>query len=89
MITPVAFEVFSPYDDLLERRTMLEQTNHIEDIRAYAAAWLELAEDFQAAGLENNAGTCRERGNRYAAYAGGEYVRLYEGPIAELIEVPA
>lgn len=87
MITPVAFEVFAPQMDLIERRTVLELTNHIPDMRAYAAAWLELANDFYAAGLESNAGMCREKGNRYAALAGGEYVRLQYGPLAELIEV--
>lgn len=85
--TPVAFEVFEPYDDLIERRTTLEQTSHIEDMKAYASAWLRLADDFYAAGLENNAGMCRERGNRYAAMAGVEYVRIQEGSFAELIEV--
>jgi hypothetical protein len=89
MITPVAFEVFSPYDDLLERRTALEQTDNIEDMWTYAAAWLRLADDFQSAGLLTNAANCRERGTRYGGFPGGEYVRLYEGSLAELVEVPA
>lgn len=87
MITPIAFEVFQPYDDLIERRQRLAEMNVIPDMRAYASEWLRLADDFQAAGLLSNAGMCRERGERYAKMAGGEYIRLTEGSLAELIEV--
>lgn len=87
MNTPLAFHVFEPFDGLLERRQVLSEMNVIPDMRAYASAWLQLADDFQSVGLLSNAGICRERGNRYAAMAGGEFIRLTDGSISELIEV--
>ena len=87
MTTPLAFYVFQPYDDLIERRQRLAETNVIPDMRAYASEWLQLADDFQSAGLLSNAGACRERGERYAQMAGGEYIRLQEGSLAELLGV--
>jgi hypothetical protein len=85
--TPIAFEVFEPYDDLIERRQALADTHTIADMRQYAAAWLQLADDFAAAGLLSNAALCRSQGERYGAMSGGEYIRLREGSLAELIEV--
>lgn len=86
MNTPLAFHVFEPYDDLLERRQVLSDTNVIPDMRAYASEWLRLADDFHSCGLLSNAALCRERGERYAKMAGGEYIRLQDGTLAELIE---
>jgi hypothetical protein len=84
--TPFAFQVFEPYDDLLERRQALADTHTIADMRQYAVAWLQLADDFQSAGLLSNAALCRSQGERYSTFAGGEYIRLREGSFAELIE---
>lgn len=75
--------------DLFTKRTTLEQMNCIADMRQYAAAWLELADKFDAVEMPFNGAYCRSRGNHYADMAGGEYIRLTEGSLAELIEVPA
>ena len=83
-------EVFAPMDDLLERRMRLERLQNIPDMRQYAAAWLILSRDFRACGLRSNAEYCKARGRHYATVAreyGGEYVRLFDMPLAELIGV--
>ena len=81
------FFLFAPHEDLIERRMVLSAMQTIPDMRAFAAAWLQLADDFQTCGLLNNAATCRARGEYYAELAGGEYIRLIDGSFAELIAV--
>lgn len=88
--TPIAFEVFQSVDELFDRRTALEQTQHIPDMDAFATDWLKLARDFDAAGLLSNAALCRSRGEHYAKIAAqkpGEYVILIDHPFSEVIEV--
>lgn len=81
------FPVFRP--DLNARRTALEQTNNIFNMHEYASAWLQLADEYLACGYKANAGTCHERGNRYAKLPAGEYVRWRENAhLVEFIEVP-
>jgi hypothetical protein len=92
MTTPIIYtpELFAPLDDLMERRGCLERAQNIPDMRRYAAAWLKLSRDVRSCGLRSNAEYCRARGKHYAGIArrhGGEYVRLFEMPLAELIEV--
>jgi hypothetical protein len=87
-VTPVyAPEIFSTRYDLLERKRILSEMNVIPDMRAYAAGWTQLADEFQSIGLESNAEYCRSRGTHYSQIAGGEYIKLTDGPFAELLEV--
>lgn len=81
------FVLFSPHEDLIERRMVLSQMQTIPDMRAYASAWLQLADDFQVCGLLSNAAMCKAKGDYYAEFAGGEYIRLIDGSFAELIAV--
>jgi hypothetical protein len=64
-MNPLAFEVFAPYDDLIEMASDLEAMTDI-DARTYAAACFQLSNMFEAAGLLTNAAKWEERGNRYA-----------------------
>lgn len=80
-------EYFDPTNDLLERRTALSMQNEILDMAKYALAWERLAADFSACGLVSNAEYCRSRGRHYGAMAGGEYIKLVEGPLSEIIQV--
>jgi hypothetical protein len=87
-VTPVyAPEIFSARYDLLERKRELSDMNAIPDMRAYAATWTQLADEFQSIGLLSNAEYCRSRGTHYSQIAGGEYIKLTDGPFAELLEV--
>jgi hypothetical protein len=90
MTTPTTItdvEIFDPTNDLLERKDALAFANEIPDMHAYAFGWLTLAADFESCGLVSNAAYCRSRGEYYMQLAGGEYIKLVEGPFAEMILV--
>jgi hypothetical protein len=74
-------------DDLTRRKLELSFMQNIPDMCQYAKSWNNLAVDFEAAGMLSNAEYCRSRGKHYAELAGGEYLRLIEQPLAELIQV--
>jgi hypothetical protein len=68
----------------------LSLMQNIASMRDYAASWIRLARVYRDIGFGSNAEYCRERGLYYARIAhaeGGEYVRLFYGSLAELVEV--
>lgn len=80
-------ELFASCDDLLERRRELDATQYIPDMYAFCFAWQTLADDFDACGLTQNAEYCRGKYRQYSQVPNGEYVRLIEPPVAELLQV--
>jgi hypothetical protein len=77
---------FDPTQDFMERKRTLEQMNEIPDMAQYAQDWQKLAADFRAIGFVFCASYCQARGDHYGKEAGGSYIKLVEGPLAELIE---
>ena len=65
--------------ELIDRKQELSDMTAIPDMRAYAAAWLRLADEFQAHGMVANYGYCKSRGEEYASLAGGIYRRTWQG----------
>lgn len=55
---------------LAARRLQLE-TMEIDDLAAYAGAWMELANDYFIAGLPTAGARCVERARHYATEAKG------------------
>lgn len=79
-------DTFEPTQDFMERKRTLEQMNEIPDMAQYALDWQKLAADFREIGFVFCAEYCQSRGNHYAGIAGGSYIKLVEGQLAELIE---
>jgi hypothetical protein len=77
------------WQTLTSRMMELAGMQNIPDIHTYAKRWARLAEDFEEIGLKDTAANCRSRAAQYLDYAPGEYVKLIEQPIAELILVGA
>jgi hypothetical protein len=77
------------WDELHTRKMYLSNLQNIPDMVLYADAWRLLAVDYLAIGATANADYCQARANHYGQLAGGEYIRLIEGQIAELIIVEA
>jgi hypothetical protein len=75
------------WKDLIKRMMDLAGMQNIPSMAAYAEEWNKLGADFQAIGFENTAANCRARFEHYRDLNPGEYVRLIEQPIAELIQV--
>ncbi len=75
--------------DLFLRMFTLTQAQNIPSIQTYADDWKKLADDFQAIGLTETAANCRAHFEQYSLLTPGEYVRLIDRPVAELIHVPA
>ncbi len=76
----------SAWPELQARKMQLSLMQNIPDMALYAVAWECLAADFVAIGADANAEYCRSRAKHYGELAGGEWVRLIEMPVAELIE---
>jgi hypothetical protein len=77
-------------DQLQSCKMELSLMQNIYNMRDYAAAWLKLSRAYRSVGFRANADYCRSRGayySRLARISGGEYVRLIESPVAELIFV--
>lgn len=75
-------------DALLSEYTRLTQMQNILDMQAYALAWRKLMACSQRAGRRNLARNARARWHNYRVMQ-GEYVRLFEQPFSELIQVPS
>lgn len=76
-------------NQLQQCKMQLSLMQNILSMRDYAASWLKLSRAYRAIGFRSNAEYCKSRGVYYsqiARIAGGEYVRLIEMPVAELIE---
>jgi hypothetical protein len=82
-------EIFDPTMDLIERRTALKLAHDIPDMRAYAAAWGQLADEFQAIGFEANEALCRSEYEYYSKHPAGAYVREVDRSFATLTQVSA
>jgi hypothetical protein len=76
-------------EDLLTRKKDLALLQNIPSMTEHINAWLELAHNFTDIGLPAAAGECLARISEYSHLPPGEYIRLIEGQIAELIQVPA
>lgn len=88
MTTPLFIpEIFQPFDDLLERRTRLQQMTTIPDMPFYAQEWADLAADFEFCGLLSNAAYCKARASHYAEMEPGTYTRVFSPPFALLARV--
>jgi hypothetical protein len=77
-------------DPLFDRKLALSMVQNIPDLGKYAQAWADLAADFEMIGFESNAEYCRARAAHYAEMAAvtpGEYVKLVDGSMAEMIPV--
>ena len=75
-------------DTLLSEYTRLSLMQNIIDMQTYALTWRKLMERAQVAGRRNLARNSRARWQHYRPMQ-GEYVRLFDLPFAELVEVPA
>ena len=76
------------WQDLLKRKRALELMQNIPSMADYAEDWNILAAQFEAIGMNFSAADCWTRFRHYRDLDLGEYVRLIEGQIAELIHVP-
>jgi hypothetical protein len=76
-------------DPIMKRYTELSSLNIIPDMGEYAKDWMRLALEADAAGRPATAEACKSRAMHYNTLAGGEYVRLVEGCLAELIPAGA
>lgn len=76
------------WQDLLARKRQLELMQNIPSMADYAEEWNILGVQFQAIGFVNCAADCLSRFQHYRDLNPGEYVRLIDGQIAELIQVP-
>jgi len=74
--------------DLLKRKRQLELMQNIPSMADYAEEWNILGAQFKALGFVNCAADCRSRFEHYRDLQLGEYVRLIDGQIAELVHVP-
>lgn len=76
------------WQELHKRKMYLSLLQNIPDMVLYALAWNQLAADYRVIEATANAEYCQSRADHYGQLAGGEYVRLIDGQIAELIQVP-
>jgi hypothetical protein len=65
----------------------LSNLQNIPDMALYAETWRLLSIEFLILGAISNALYCQSRAEYYAELAGGEWLRLIEQPVAELIQV--
>jgi hypothetical protein len=75
-------------DELLSRYMQLSLMKNIPDMERYAQEWYLLASRASVQDRPNLAEACITRWKHYMSCAPGEYVRLFDGPTAELVEVP-
>lgn len=74
-------------DRLISHRTKLSLMQNIPSMSYYARQWQALARGFEIYRMPSNAEYCHARAAHYAELSGGEYVRLIDAPVAELVEV--
>lgn len=80
-------EIFSKRYDLEKQKLLLANMILIPDMLWYAAAWLQLAGEYQAIEMLCNESYCRSRGEHYGKIAQGAYIKRVDGCLAELVEV--
>jgi hypothetical protein len=76
-------------EQLEEIKKYLSYLQNIPNMAIYAATWQGLFVGYLALGAISNALYCQSRAAFYGEQAAGEWVRLVDAPVAELIEVPA
>lgn len=74
-------------DPIMHRYNALSMMNIIPSMTDYAIEWQRLAMDADIAGRPSTAEACRSRAQYYSGLAKGDYIRLVEGCLAELIPV--
>ncbi len=74
-------------DPIMYRYNALSLMNIIPSMSEYAIEWQRLAMDADIAGRPSTAEACRSRAKYYCGLAQGDYIRLIEGCLAELIPV--
>lgn len=75
------------FQELLKRKVQLAILQNIPSMAQHIDDWVQLAIDFTTVGLPGAAGECISRIAEYSHLTPGEYVRLFEQPVAELIQV--
>jgi hypothetical protein len=76
-------------EQLEEIKMYLSYLQNIPDMAIYAATWQGLFVGYLALGAISNALYCQSRAEYYGEHAGGEWVRLVDAPVAEMILVEA
>lgn len=74
-------------EDLMGRYRELCDRQNIADIRAYGSEWVALARDFDNSDRPFMAAACYARAENYGVQPLGEYVRLIDGPLSQLVPV--
>ena len=74
-------------DNLMARYLELAKVQNIESVAEYALEWYKLAADAEIEGRINLAAMCQERGLFYAVQDEGEYIRIIDRSLSELIAV--
>ncbi len=72
-------------DILYERYLQLSQTVDIFDMTEYAKDWQRLGNDAARLGLVARADQCYSHAKHYSEIEGGNYYRIVDGCLAELI----
>jgi hypothetical protein len=92
MLTTSSIEIkVAPAPDwqqLLARKIELAFLQNIPSMEEHIDDWVQLAIEFTNIGLPAAASECIARVAEYSTLTPGEYVRLIEQPIAELVHVP-
>ena len=77
------------FEELHKIKMYLSLLQNIPNMAIYAETWRLLSLAYLVLGAISTALYCQSRACYYAELAGGEYVRLIDAPVAELVEVPA
>jgi hypothetical protein len=77
------------WEELHKIKMYLSLLQNIPNMAIYAATWQGLFLGYLSLGAISNALYCQSRAAFYGEQAAGEWVRLVDAPVAELIEVPA
>jgi hypothetical protein len=77
------------FEELHKIKMYLSLLQNIPNMAIYAATWQGLFVGYLALGAISNALYCQSRAEYYGEHAGGEWVRLVDAPVAELILVEA
>jgi hypothetical protein len=77
-----------PYtDELMDEYNRLAMMNEIPNMATYALQWELLATKASGSNRPALAAHAHEHAEHYKQYDKGEYIKLVEGPLAELIFV--
>ena len=76
-------------DELMTRYVQLSLMQNIPSMERYAQEWYLLAAKASTADRPNLAASCITRWQHYMSMGSGEYIRLIDAPVAELIQVLA